>query len=85
MNISTPFLDETLQFIYNDVILNLIPEYFLSFEYTPWIFSILGSLCIGMAGILPLLIIPDDSKNTEKRKYLLHLICITRCFSLFKI
>lgn len=73
MNISTPFLDETLQFIYNDVILNCIPEYFLSFEYTPWIFSILGSLCIGMAGILPLLIIPDDSKNTEKRKYTLYM------------
>lgn len=30
------------------------------FEYTPWVFSLLGSTMIGLTGIFPLLVIPID-------------------------
>lgn len=30
------------------------------FEYTPWLFSLLGSIMIGLTGIFPLLVIPID-------------------------
>lgn len=60
MNITTPFMDETFQYIYQEVMENWMPEYFKSFEYTPWVFSLLGSALIGMSGILPLFLIPIE-------------------------
>lgn len=62
MNTSiTPFMEETLQYIYQEFQV-FIPEYIkaIEFEYTPWVFSLLGAALIGMSGILPLLIIPGD-------------------------
>lgn len=63
MNTSmSPFMDETLQYILQEV-QYYIPEYVKSieFEYTPWIFSLLGATLIGLSGILPLLVIPSDT------------------------
>ncbi|KAG7201213.1 hypothetical protein KM043_004000 [Ampulex compressa] len=36
---------------------NVLGEYFV---YTPWLFSLLGSTMVGLAGIFPLLVIPFD-------------------------
>lgn len=71
MNISslTPFMDDTFNYIIQELT-PFVPEYFKTFAYTPWVFSILGSIIIGLSGILPLLIIPDDthSNSSSNRK-----------------
>ena len=56
-----PFMEETLQYIYQEVQV-FIPEYIktFEFEYTPWVFSLLGATLIGLSGILPLLVIPSN-------------------------
>lgn len=68
MNITTiPAVDATLQFIYVEIVDRYVPEYIKSieFEYTPWIFSIIGATLIGLSGILPLLVIPIDAGGKE--------------------
>lgn len=59
----SPAMDETLRYIYSEVIERYTPEYIktIEFEYTPWVFSLLGSFVIGLSGILPLVIIPLDA------------------------
>lgn len=56
-------MDETLRYIYSEVIERYTPEYIktIEFEYTPWVFSLLGSIVIGLSGILPLFIIPINA------------------------
>ncbi|KAL9693013.1 hypothetical protein quinque_012298 [Culex quinquefasciatus] len=58
MNISTAFMDEAMVFLYREVVDAYLPECIKSLEYTPWVFSLLGSALIGLSGILPLLVIP---------------------------
>lgn len=60
-------MDETLRFIYSEIIERYTPEYIktIEFEYTPWIFSVLGSIVIGLSGILPLFVIPNDAVGKE--------------------
>lgn len=69
MNSSTisPMMDETLQYIYTEIIENYIPEYIrtIEFEYTPWVFSLIGAAIIGLSGILPLLVIPVQNEGME--------------------
>lgn len=59
----SPVMDETLRYIYFEIIERYTLDYIKSFEfeYTPWIFSMLGSIVIGLSGIFPLLIIPLDA------------------------
>jgi solute carrier family 39 (zinc transporter), member 13 len=49
-----------------------LPESLKSITYVPWVFSLLGSLLIGLSGILPMIIIPTDSgekgKDIKNRK-----------------
>lgn len=66
MNISTAFMDEAFVYLYREVLDNYVPEYIKSIEYTPWVFSLLGSALIGLSGILPLLIIPAGDKDGAK-------------------
>lgn len=70
----TPAMDETFRFIYTEIIERYTPEYVktIEFTYTPWVFSILGSIVIGLSGIFPLLVIPDDTSNSAytNREYL---------------
>lgn len=67
-------MDETLRYIYSEVIERYSLDYFktMDFEYTPWLFSLLGASLIGLSGILPLLVIPVDAGGTgfSDRKYL---------------
>lgn len=60
-------MDETLQYIYVEVIERYLPECISSieFEYTPWVFSIIGAALIGLSGILPLFVIPIDDGGKE--------------------
>lgn len=67
MNTTTQMMDDALQYIYVEVIERYLPEWISSieFEYTPWIFSIIGAALIGLAGILPLFVIPIDAGGKE--------------------
>ncbi|XP_026472823.1 zinc transporter ZIP13 homolog isoform X2 [Ctenocephalides felis] len=58
MNSSIWESDSAFRFIYTDLVMEYIPEYFKDWQYHPWIFSVLGSILIGLSGVLPLLIIP---------------------------
>lgn len=62
-------MDETLRYIYAEIIEPYTLEYAkaFEFEYRPWLFSILGSMALGLSGILPLLVIPADADGTEFR------------------
>lgn len=69
----TPTMDETLHFMYVDIFETYIKENIKAYdlEYYPWVFAVLGSILIGLSGIVPLLIIPadvgggDDFKDRE--------------------
>lgn len=58
-------MDAVLRF--TEILEQFTPEWIQTyeFEYTPWVFSILGATLIGLSGILPLLIIPLDSGGKE--------------------
>lgn len=66
MNISAAFMDEAMGYLYREVLDNYVPDYIKSIEYTPWVFSLLGSALIGLSGILPLLVIPATTGSTDK-------------------
>jgi hypothetical protein len=66
MNETLAIMDETIQYYYKEVMEHYMPEYIKQMEYTPWIFSLLGSALIGMAGILPLILIPDTAAVDPK-------------------
>lgn len=66
MNLSTAFMDETFVYLYREVMENYVPAYFKSMEYTPWVFSLLGSALIGLSGILPLAVIPVGTEGGDK-------------------
>nr|XP_014098416.1 zinc transporter ZIP13 homolog [Bactrocera oleae]XP_014098417.1 zinc transporter ZIP13 homolog [Bactrocera oleae]XP_014098418.1 zinc transporter ZIP13 homolog [Bactrocera oleae]XP_036212730.1 zinc transporter ZIP13 homolog [Bactrocera oleae] len=69
MNSTGNFFDEQLVHIYTHLVHNYMPDFLLTmtkhFVYTPWVFSLLGSVVIGLAGILPLIIIPTDENLKE--------------------
>lgn len=82
MNVTNLTMDQTLIKLYYDVIEPLVPAFIKSADYEPWVFSLMGSALIGLAGILPLIIIPDstvanknkDPKSKENdRKYILYI------------
>jgi solute carrier family 39 (zinc transporter), member 13 len=68
MNETLAIMDETIQYYYKEVMEHYMPEYIKQMEYTPWVFSLLGSALIGMAGILPLILIPDTTAADSKAK-----------------
>ena len=70
MNSTVGLVDGTLQYIYHEVMEHYMPAYFKDFQYTPWVFSLLGSALIGLSGILPLFIIPIDTgtKDTQTNR-----------------
>ncbi|EDW16233.1 zinc transporter ZIP13 homolog [Drosophila mojavensis] len=65
MNDSSSFFNEHFGVIYSSLVNQYVPEYIKNLEYTPWVFSLLGSVVIGLSGIFPLLIIPTDEKMTK--------------------
>lgn len=65
MNMTTLFIDDTMRHIYHEIWENYMPTLFKGFEYTPWVFSLMGSALIGLSGILPLFVIPIDTIDTK--------------------
>lgn len=63
----SPAMDETLRYLYVEIIERYTLEYVkaFEFEYKPWVFSVLGSIILGLSGIFPLLVIPVDAGGTE--------------------
>lgn len=68
MNQTPVDMDQTMVYIYREMIEPFVPEFVTSMEYVPWVFSLLGSAIIGLAGILPLIIIPVDAGGNVKDK-----------------
>lgn len=66
MNVSSNFFDEHFGMIYASLVNQYVPDYIKSMEYTPWVFSLLGSVVIGLSGIFPLLIIPTEEKLAKE-------------------
>ncbi|XP_034486138.1 zinc transporter ZIP13 homolog [Drosophila innubila] len=66
MNVSSGFFDEHFGMIYSNLVNQYMPEYIKSLEYTPWVFSLLGSIVIGLSGIFPLFIIPSNEKLAKE-------------------
>lgn len=60
MNSTLELLEGQLGPIYHHMLEHYLPEFCKQLEYKPWVFSLLGSMIIGMSGILPLIIIPTD-------------------------
>lgn len=85
----SPAMDETLRYIYTEVIERFTPEYIrtIEFEYTPWVFSLLGSIVIGLSGIFPLLIIPLDAGGAGASQFNDRkcIICIIHCANITTI
>lgn len=67
MNVTSQTMDQTLIRLYFDLIEPLVPAFIKSAEYEPWVFSLMGSALIGLAGILPLIIIPVDTATNNKK------------------
>lgn len=57
---------------YKNTTTEFLPNWLLStitgdIDYNPFVFSAIGSLLVGLSGVLPLLIIPiDDSANLKQ-------------------
>ena len=68
MNVTGTFFDEQIMYLYTQVVNNYMPEFVKGFVYTPWVFSMLGSVVIGLSGILPLIII-SSGENIDKAGY----------------
>lgn len=62
MNITSTILDESFGYLCGQLN-QYVPEFISSIGYVPWLYSLLGSAAIGLAGILPMFIIPDTSVN----------------------
>ncbi|KAH8246939.1 zinc transporter ZIP13 homolog [Drosophila serrata] len=63
---TSSFFDEHFAMLYSNLMDQYMPEYFKSFQYTPWVFSLLGSVVIGLSGIFPLIIIPTEEKMAKE-------------------
>lgn len=85
MNFSNyPMMDETWQYICTEVT-SAMPAFLSDIPYTPWVFSMLGSILIGLSGILPLVFIPaqteEEKSSGSNRKC--PFLCVTGMFSIW--
>lgn len=66
MNVSTDyFFDSSVLQIYSEIVSDYLPDFLKGFEYTPWVWSLVGAAIIGLSGIFPLLIIPSIQTNNN--------------------
>lgn len=64
MNATFSSFDDQIVHFYGQIVNHYLPSCFVNYEYTPWIYSLLGSVVIGLSGILPLAIM-DEYKNRK--------------------
>lgn len=62
---------------------DLITSLFGTFHYYPWIFSLIGSMLVGLSGIFPLLVIPLEGGEALKfgSEYVLYSNTMCRCLT----
>ncbi|XP_019874172.1 zinc transporter ZIP13 homolog [Aethina tumida] len=48
---------------YKEAMLELVPPWILAIGYIPWVGAMIGSLLVGLSGVLPLLVIPIDQTD----------------------
>lgn len=69
---------EKLIITYKNISQEIAPHWLLETltinDYNPLLFSAIGSFLVGLSGILPLLILPENLKNGGKSKYIIYLI-----------
>ncbi|KAF5298031.1 hypothetical protein FQR65_LT09842 [Abscondita terminalis] len=49
------------------IMLEILPEVLAGWDQVPWVGAVVGSVLIGLSGILPLLVIPIDETNNLKQ------------------
>lgn len=52
---------------YDAVLLEFLPPWMFTMEYIPWIWAMMGSVLVGLSGVLPLLIIHVDESDVLKQ------------------
>lgn len=52
---------------YQDIMFDLIPEWLIVSSELPWIWVTIGSILVGLSGVLPLLVIPIDQTDNLKQ------------------
>lgn len=69
-NISLHKNDNNLGYIFSELsdvhAVQVISKLFSAFEYCPWIFSLIGSILVGLSGVFPLLVIPIEEGENLK-------------------
>lgn len=62
--------DENLVSAFSDLmdapVFEAFTNLFSAYEYCPWIFSLIGSILVGLSGVLPLLVIPIEEGESLK-------------------
>lgn len=53
--------------VYQQIMIDLIPAWILGTESLPWVWATLGSLLVGLSGVLPLLVITIDETDDLKK------------------
>lgn len=56
----------------NGALLNLtydgfVPGWVVTLDYMPWLWAMIGSILVGLSGVLPLLVIPIDQTDNLKQ------------------
>lgn len=58
----------TFACVYKEIMLDLVPGAFINgMDCMPWLWAIIGSMLVGLSGVLPLLVIPIDQKDNLKQ------------------
>lgn len=52
---------------YDAVLLEFVPSWMFTMEYIPWLWAIIGSILVGLSGVLPLFIIHVDQSDILKQ------------------
>ncbi|XP_044755703.1 zinc transporter ZIP13 homolog [Coccinella septempunctata] len=52
---------------YDAVFLEILPSWMFTMEYVPWLWAMIGSILVGLSGVLPLLIIHVDESDILKQ------------------
>lgn len=52
-----------LDFNYN----GFVPGWIFALDYMPWVWATIGSILVGLSGVLPLLVIPIDQTDNLRQ------------------
>lgn len=68
----------TFSCLYQEIVFDLLPAWIMGTDGLPWVGVMIGSILVGLSGVLPLLVIPlaetDDLKQGDKANFLKSLL-----------